>query len=286
MVLTGPPPSMNTQTQCQTMASTERQFDVSKLGSHGESRTEDVVAVELPLSILISSLDDSKSMGITMRTPGRDRELALGFLYSEGLINRISEVSEIKASSDSIEVICSNVDRVILNDYNRISTITSSCGICGKDSISSMLHIHGPKLNKGPQISMKTIESSVKNLRKNQPLFNSTGGSHASAIASINGDIIHLEEDVGRHNALDKLVGYLFSNDQLPANDVFLIVSGRASFELVHKAIRAGFTIMIAVGAPSSLAVEMAREHGLTLVGFAKRESLTIYSSPSRVSTN
>ena len=204
MVLTGPPPSMNTQTQCRTMASTERQFDVSKLGSHGESRTEDVVAVELPLSILISSPDDSKSMGITMRTPGRDRELALGFLYSEGLINRISEVSEIKASSDSIEVICSNVDRVILNDYNRISTITSSCGICGKDSISSMLHIHGPKLNRGPQISMKTIESSVKNLRKNQPLFNSTGGSHASAIASINGDIIHLEEDVGRHNALDK----------------------------------------------------------------------------------
>ena len=284
MVLNGPPPSMNTQTQCRTMASTEKQFDVSKLGGHGASRIDDVVAVELPLSIRITSGDVSKSMGITMRTPGRDRELALGFLYSEGLISEFSEVSEIKTSTDSIEIICRSIDHEILNDYNRISTITSSCGICGKDSISNMLHTHGPKLKNGPQISMNSIETSVNDLRKRQPLFNSTGGSHASAVATKNGDIVHLEEDVGRHNALDKLVGHLLSNKQLPADELMLIVSGRASFELVHKAISAGFTVLIAVGAPSSLAVEMAREHGLTLVGFAKKESLTIYSSPSRVS--
>jgi FdhD protein len=265
------------------MASTERQFDVSKLGSDGESRTEDVVAVELPLSILISSPDDSKSMGITMRTPGRDRELALGFLYSEGLINRISEVSEIKASSDSIEVICSNVDRVILNDYNRISTITSSCGICGKDSISSMLHIHGPKLNRGPQISMKTIESSVKNLRKNQPLFNTTGGSHASAIASINGDIIHLEEDVGRHNALDKVIGHSFKNSIFDTKNQFIACSGRLSFELVQKSLMANIGLLMGVGAPTSLAIDLAKRSDMTLIGFVKSDSFNIYCGENRI---
>lgn len=277
---------MNTQTQCQAMVSTEKEFDVSKLNHQGSERTDDVVAVESPMSINLFCDDESRSLGITMRTPGRDRELALGFLYSEGLINGISDVTDIRVSSDSVDVVCSNVDHGLLNDYQRISTITSSCGVCGKDSISNMLHIHGPRLEDGPMVSLSEIEQSLNELRSVQPLFKSTGGSHASAVASEHGEILHLEEDVGRHNALDKLVGHLISSNQLPARGMILIVSGRASFELVHKAIRAGFSIMVAVGAPSSLAVEMSREHGLTLVGFAKRGSLTIYSSPSRISTD
>ncbi len=277
---------MNTQTQCQTMVSTEKQFDVSKLNQQGSTRIHDVVAVESPLSINVSCDDKTTSLGITMRTPGRDRELALGFLYSEGLINGIADIIDINPSSDSVEVFCSAVNNDVLMDYQRISTITSSCGICGKDSISNMLHIHGPRLSDGPIISLREIEASLRDLRNAQPLFVSTGGSHASALVSEHGDILHIEEDVGRHNALDKLVGHLVIKNQLPVREMMLIVSGRASFELVHKAIRAGFSIMVAVGAPSSLAVEMAREHGLTLIGFAKKESLTIYSTPSRVSTD
>tara|TARA_Y100001970_G_scaffold294303_1_gene450161 strand:- start:7639 stop:8445 length:807 start_codon:yes stop_codon:yes gene_type:complete len=268
------------------MVSTEKQFDVSKLNQQGSTRIHDVVAVESPLSINVSCDDKTTSLGITMRTPGRDRELALGFLYSEGLINGIADIIDINPSSDSVEVFCSAVNNDVLMDYQRISTITSSCGICGKDSISNMLHIHGPRLSDGPIISLREIEASLRDLRNAQPLFVSTGGSHASALVSEHGDILHIEEDVGRHNALDKLVGHLVIKNQLPVREMMLIVSGRASFELVHKAIRAGFSIMVAVGAPSSLAVEMAREHGLTLIGFAKKESLTIYSTPSRVSTD
>ncbi len=277
---------MNTPTQCRIMASTEKQFGVSKLNARGLSRIDDLVAVESPLTISITFGSITRSLGVTMRTPGRDRELAIGFLYSEGLIDCIDDVIETKSDIDSIDVVCRNIDEESLSEYHRISTITSSCGICGKDSISNMLHIHGPKLNDGPNVSSDSIYYSLEELRTIQPLFNSTGGSHASAIATAQGDVVHVEEDVGRHNALDKLVGHMLLSNMHPVDDLILIVSGRASFELVHKAIRCGFSVMIAVGAPSSLAVDMAREHGLTLVGFARGESFTIYSSPSRVSSS
>jgi len=268
------------------MASTEKQFAVSKLSEGSLARIDDVVAVESPLTITITYAGVTRSLGITMRTPGRDRELATGFLYSEGLIDGVEDIVEINSTEDSVDVICSNLDEASLSEYLRISTITSSCGICGKDSISNMLHIHGPKLQNGPIVSMDSITTSLAGLREIQPLFSSTGGSHASAIATSQGEVLHIEEDVGRHNALDKLIGHMLLSEQYPVTDLFLLVSGRASFELVHKAIRCGFSIMIAVGAPSSLAVDMAREHGLTLIGFARGTSLTIYSSPSRVSTN
>ena len=277
---------MNTPTQCRIMASTEKQFGVSKLNAGELARIDDVVAVESPLSISITFGSTTRSLGVTMRTPGRDRELAIGFLYSEGLISDIDDVIETKSDNDSIEIVCRNIDEESLSEYHRISTITSSCGICGKDSISNMLHIHGPRMNDGPNVSMDSINYSLDNLRSIQSLFNSTGGSHASAIATPQGDVVHVEEDIGRHNALDKLVGHMMLSEMHPVDDLVLLVSGRASFELVHKAIRCGFSIMIAVGAPSSLAVDMAREHGLTLVGFARGDSFTIYSSPGRVSSS
>ena len=277
---------MNTTTQCRIMVSTEKQFGVSKLNDEGLARIDDIVAVESPLAITITFGSITRSLGVTMRTPGRDRELAIGFLYSEGLINRIDDVIETILGDGAIEIVCRNIDEESLSEYHRISTITSSCGICGKDSISNMLHIHGPKMHVGPNVSMESINYSLDELRKIQPLFNSTGGSHASAISTPLGNVLHVEEDIGRHNALDKLVGHMLLSEMHPVDDLVLLVSGRASFELVHKAIRCGFSIMIAVGAPSSLAVDMAREHGLTLVGFARGDSFTIYSSPSRVSSS
>ena len=162
--------------------------------------------------------------------------------------------------------------------------MTSSCGICGKDSISNLLHIHGPKLSESFIASHQNISDSVSGLRKKQETFDLTGGTHACGRAGPDGKITDVREDIGRHNAMDKLIGAALLGEEIPINEEMVVVSGRASFELVQKALKAGSPAMVSVGAPSSLAVDMANEHGMTLVSFANQDRMTVFSGSNRIS--
>ena len=169
------------------------------------------------------------------------------------------------------------------DELTRRTTMTSSCGICGKDSISNLLHIHGPELTNDFSITHIDVGKAVLGLRTTQSTFDLTGGSHACGRANIEGTIIDAKEDIGRHNAMDKLIGAAIKNEEVPIRQEMVVVSGRASFELVQKALKAGFPIMISIGAPSSLAVDLANEHGMTLISFANEDRMTIFSASNRV---
>jgi FdhD protein len=180
-------------------------------------------------------------------------------------------------------VIVSDIDEGTISDFNRRNTSTASCGVCGKESISNLLHIHGPELSKNLTIESSIIASSIDQLRSQQKLFHDTGGTHACGLFDINGNLLFIGEDIGRHNAMDKLVGNVLSKSNEIFIESFIIFSGRLSFELVHKARRAGISILVSIGAPSSLAIDIAVEHGLTIVGFAKNNSMTVYTGRTRI---
>ena len=176
-------------------------------------------------------------------------------------------------------------DEVSFNpeEHKRKLTMTSSCGICGKESISNLIHMHGPELSKNIFVNIEAISNAISSLQNGQNFFSSTGGTHACARIDNSGSLISIAEDIGRHNAMDKLIGNALKNDYLPVKNEIVVVSGRASFELVQKSLRAGFPIMVALGAPSSLAIDLALEHGMTLVGFAKKNKITIFSGSKRI---
>ena len=169
------------------------------------------------------------------------------------------------------------------NEHIRRTTITSSCGICGKDSISNLLHIHGPPLSESIRVNQQDVSKAVTALREHQASFDLTGGSHACARVLPGGGVIDAHEDIGRHNAMDKLVGNAVKLGHTPITDEMVVVSGRASFELVQKSLRAGFPVFISVGAPSSLAVDLANEHRMTLICFAAETRMTVFSGSGRV---
>jgi FdhD protein len=247
-------------------------------------RELDIVSVESPLSIKI--LDNNgleSSLGLMMRTPGADADLIRGLLYSEGIIKSESDISIINNFSSYDQVVLSN--NVIFNadDHSRKLTMTSSCGICGKESISNLINMHGPQLSNNIFISIETISNAIGSLRSGQNFFSTTGGTHACARIDSSGSLISIAEDIGRHNAMDKLIGNALKKNELPVMEEIVIVSGRASFELVQKSLRAGFPIMVALGAPSTLAVDLALEHGMTLIGFAKKNKITIFSGSKRI---
>jgi FdhD protein len=235
-----------------------------------------------------------------MRTPGEDAELAAGFLFTEGIIHHPDQIKQIrhcglkigKASGtiDRVSALNSNTIRVDLAegvdiDLKRLERhfyTTSSCGVCGKSSIEA-LRSGAEKLADGFAVSHDLIHSLPEILRAEQEVFDRTGGLHASAIFSADGKLDLVREDVGRHNALDKVIGAKLMENKLPLSDFILLVSGRASFELVQKALMAGIPILAAVGAPSSLAVELAREFGMTLVGFVRDQRFNIYAGEQRL---
>src|SRR5688500_4747983 len=238
-----------------------------------------------------------------MRTPGGDAELAAGFLVTEGIIQHPEQIEKIrhcglkigKAKGSAVEraaALNSNTIRIDLRDgveldlkrLERHFYTTSSCGVCGKSSIEA-LHTGAGKLpdRNYPRIDSDIIRSLPERLRVSQDVFEQTGGLHASALFNVEGELEIIREDVGRHNALDKVIGAKMLAGELPLSDKILLVSGRASFELVQKALTAGIPILIAVGAPSSLAVELAAEFGMTLVGFARDESFNVYAGKSRI---
>jgi FdhD protein len=253
----------------------------------------DVLAVEEPLEIHVSlhsttnSADSSlvQSVAVTMRTPGADKELAAGFLFTEGIISQPEQIDEIINDKCNVAIV-SLKPGVELDSklFERHSFVASSCGVCGKKSIAAVkVKRHHQTIEGVPLVSSAIVHSLSATMRQAQANFDSTGGIHASALFDSRGQLLVLREDVGRHNALDKVIGAQFLQDKLPLNDTILMVSGRASFELVQKASHAGIPILIAVGAPSSLAVSLAQECGMTLVGFARDGRFNIYSGGNRI---
>lgn len=259
------------------------EVDIQKFSEDGYYHETDKVAVESAMTIKVIHLGDEHSLGILMRTPGNDIELVYGFLYCEGVITNFNDVIDISFDDDDFVVKISDDCAFDPSEHIRKTSVSSACGLCGRGSVSSLINARAPTLPNDKKILYSTISDSVDILKTEQELFSRTGGSHAAAIFGYDGSLISISEDVGRHNALDKLIGTFLMEGKIPINDGFLVVSGRASFELTFKAIGAGIPIFIAVGAPSSMAVEMALEHGMTLIGFVKDEVASVYSSPSRV---
>ena len=267
-------------------------INILKVNAGTITETSDKVAVEEPLEIQLEYSTASgrmqKNIAVTMRTPGNDEELAAGFLFTEGIIHKNISIQEIKYSHrdvNSIQVILKENIIPAFGNAARNFYTTSSCGVCGKASIEAISTVSQFAEEKDSiVINQKVLFHLQDDLKKQQQVFEETGGIHASVLYDLDGKFIMLREDVGRHNALDKIIGAALLNDNLPLNNHLLFLSGRTSFELVQKAVMAGIKIISAVGAPSSLAVEMAKENNVTLIGFLRKDRFNIYSGKQRIS--
>lgn len=243
------------------------------------SHAQDYLAVEEPLEIRLGKTP----LSVTMRTPGHDVELAAGFLFTEGIISDHSELSTLEAAGANTIAAQITGDVRSHLDLRRNFLATSSCGICGKASIEA-IRIRGVKpTNSAFRIDPDVLCSLPGSLREAQAFFGRTGGLHAAAAFSARGEMMVLREDIGRHNAVDKVVGWALLNNQVPLSNSVLMVSGRGGFEIAQKALVAGFPILASVSAPSSLAVQIARELGMTMVGFLRGRRFVVYSEPSRI---
>ncbi|EMI22550.1 Formate dehydrogenase, subunit FdhD [Rhodopirellula maiorica SM1] len=250
----------------------------------------DLVAIEEPLEIrVVIEVDGKKkdrSISITMRTPGADTKLAVGFLVTEGIVTERDDVVAVRPcrSGSVVRVRLRDTLQVDLQRLQRHFFTSSSCGVCGKASIEAVaVQIQSP-LDPGlPKIAATTVRTLPERLRHAQRLFDQTGGLHASGLFDCEGGLLAIEEDVGRHNALDKLIGGQWMDDANRFARSILVVSGRISFELVQKALVVGIPIMVAVGAPSSLAIELAQRHGMTLIGFTKPDRYNVYHDAKRI---
>jgi FdhD protein len=258
-------------------------------GSGSILRT-DTLAVEEPLEIRVGFDGDvrrvHRGVSITMRTPGNDLELAVGFLFTEGLIAQRDQVAGVRAcgGGNAVRVDLAPGVAIDLARLERHFYTGSSCGVCGKASLAAVRVEPQCRPAAGkPVVAAETIRRLPDSLREAQVVFDRTGGLHASALFDPAGQLLALREDVGRHNALDKLIGAEFLAGRVPLTESILLVSGRLSFELVQKAAVAGIPILAAVGAPSSLAVGLAREHGLTVVGFVRADRFNVYTGPERI---
>ena len=271
---------------------------ITKINELSSQTTDDIIVVEEPLEIRLGfgpmDMREETNVSITMRTPGNDFELATGFLFTEGIIKSGEEILSIKYCTDHQKKEQQyNIVRIELKPdvefestaFNRNFYMTSACGICGKASIDAIaVHCENADTNDNLKIDKQLIFSLSDKLKQKQTIFNNTGGIHAAALFSISGDLLLTMEDVGRHNALDKLIGSLVALNKLQlAQNAVLFLSGRASFELLQKATMAGIKIVCAVGAPSSLAVETAQEFGITLIGFLREGRFNIYTHPFRI---
>jgi FdhD protein len=254
-----------------------------RISRHDHSEADDVVAVEEPLEIRVAQrrhgVHDVKPVSVTMRTPGDDFDLALGFLFTEGILKSIDDLESIRhwGSANVVRVALRDGATVDLQKLQRHFYATSSCGVCGKSSIDA-LRVHASPIPARPPIDAALIHRLPSLLRATQNAFDATGGLHAAAIVTLEGELLVAREDVGRHNAVDKTIGAMLAARALPLARHVLVVSSRASFELVQKAVVAGIPILAAVGAPSSLAIELAKEMGMTLLGFVREGRYNTYS--------
>jgi FdhD protein len=234
---------------------------------------DDAVAVEEPLEIRV----DGRPVSVTMRTPGDDEDLAVGFLFGEGLVRRYPRVGP----TEDFAVNVVDVEGPLLRDPGeRHFYTTSSCGVCGKGALEEVA-VHAPGLPDGPVLGRALLAALPERLR--QPEFERTGGLHATGLFDVAGELLVVREDVGRHNAMDKVIGRALAEGRVPLHDRVLCVSGRLSFELVQKAAVAGAPILVGVGAPTSLAIELAGDREMTLCGFARGGQMNVYTRPDRV---
>ncbi len=278
------------------MSSSVAEVAVHKInGAHPFTLEQDALAVEEPLEIRLGYEADgqrlTQSISITMRTPGHDFDLAVGFLFTEGIVQSAEQICHLQhcggTTGEQGNVVKVELAAGVAIDFGRLQRhfyTSSSCGVCGKTSIEALQVTGCQTLPKSElQFAATTIHTLPEKLRAAQSVFDSTGGLHAAALFHAAGDLIALREDVGRHNAVDKLIGAQFRAGHTPLSDSLLLVSGRASFELVQKALVGGIPILAAVGAPSSLAVELAHNFGMTLIGFVRDERFNIYCGAERV---
>jgi len=273
-----------------------RQLPIVKIADNEEFATNDALAIEEPLEIRLEYGDvenrKTQNISVTMRTPGNDAELGLGFLFTEGIIKQPNDVESVRHCFIACTENKENVVQVSLKEgiepqlhnAERNFYTTSSCGVCGKASINSIKTVSAyNNKNAENQVSADLLYQLPAVLQKHQKVFKDTGGLHASALFNTDGNLLLVREDVGRHNALDKLIGAALNKNLLPLDRHILLLSGRISFELVQKATMAGVAIIAAVGAPSSLAVQLAEEFNITLVGFLRDQRFNIYTQPKRI---
>ena len=275
-------------------------YKITKLTKDNFENIEDLISIEEPLEISLKFKDKekwiSKSLSITMRTPGHDKDLVTGFLFNEQIIQNIKDIKNIESFGNKVGqyniqnkilVTLNNSQNVNISKIKRDFLTNSSCGVCGKSSLDALEIIKKDKTPKSnPKLSKEIIINSPSVLRKNQSEFAKTGGIHASGLFSSNGSLISLREDVGRHNALDKMIGDSLVNNYLKPNDQFITCSGRLNFELVQKVLMTNIGLMIGVGAPTSLAIDLANRFDMTLVGFVKENSFNIYTNNQKVILN
>ena len=253
----------------------------------------DALATEEPMEIRLLAGQTKQTVAVTMRTPGADFELAAGFLYGEGIVDSTEDIQKISYCVDSdldteqryniVNVELRRGREFDLRPLERHFYTTSACGVCGKASLEQ-LELRGcPVMPSGPEVSAEIINTLPEKLREAQGLFDVTGGLHAAALFDNKGELFALREDVGRHNATDKLVGWALLEGRLPLTDHIVMVSGRSSFEILQKCLTAGVTVVCAISAPSSLAVDVAREFGMTLVGFLRGGRFNVYAGYERI---
>ena len=275
------------------MARTSRSVDLTQVTEWNDgavARKDDYLAAEEPLEIRIGE----NPLSVTMRTPGHDLELAAGFLFTEGLVQRREQIITLENAANDDDgkrgnVVRAEVAAEALPDFDKLRRhffAASSCGICGKASIdavrSRLLRTPNPDFRVEP----KLIVSLPDALRSEQDVFERTGGLHAAALFDSRGALLVVREDIGRHNAVDKVVGWALLKDRIPLSDCILLVSGRGGFEIIQKAIVAGIPVVASVSAPSSLAVQLARELRLTLIGFLRGNRFVVYAGEDRVAKN
>jgi FdhD protein len=272
-------------------------YKVRKFKSDTHEEKDDLISIEEPLEISLKFEKENKTitqlLSITMRTPGQDEDLVRGFLYNEQIIKDIKHISSIEKFGEKVgQYNIQNKILVTLNDASNVDITkikrdfltNSSCGVCGKSSLDALEVIKQDKTPKlEPKLNSKIIISAPDTLRNNQAEFAQTGGIHASGLFNKDGTLINVKEDVGRHNALDKLIGNALINRQIDPSSQFITCSGRLNFELIQKVLMTNIGIVIGVGAPTSLAIDLANKFDMTLIGFVKKDSYNVYTNSQKV---
>ena len=275
-------------------------YKVIKFKKNKFEKIDDLISIEEPLEISIKYKDQNKwvtsSLSITMRTPGHDEDLVRGFLFNEQIIQNLNEIDKIESIGEKVGqykiqnkilITLNNSKNINISKIKRDFLTNSSCGVCGKSSLDALEIIKKEKTsNTEPKLTKEIIIKSPSTLRQNQSEFSKTGGIHASGLFSSDGKLISLREDVGRHNALDKMIGCALNKNEIDPKNQFITCSGRLNFELVQKVLMTNIGLMIGVGAPTSLAIDLANKFDMTLIGFVKEDSFNIYTNNQKVIVN
>lgn len=273
-------------------------YEIHRVDGLTRDSSSDSVAIEEPLEILIKYLKDddwiTEPLMVTMRTPGDDKNLVSGLLFSEGIIQDKSAIDSIEVNGNnkgkydvdnSLMVTLSKGNQLDLKNLQRHFMVNSSCGVCGKGTLNAIEIAYEPKINKaGPTVNIGLICQLPEILKIKQYQFANTGGVHASALLSAEGEVLHLAEDVGRHNALDKLIGHVRCNEILRPIEQFVMCSGRLGFDIIQKAVMSRIGMIVGIGAPTSLALDLATKFDITLIGFIKKNKYNIYTGSWRIS--